>query len=75
MLLMKKGSLFATWQLLFTHLAKREDVLAMSKDLFEIVSSGAVKIPVHARIPLVEVGEAHRRLESRLTTGSTVLLP
>jgi NADPH2:quinone reductase len=75
MLLMKKGSLFATWQLLFTHLEKREDVLAMSEELFEVVSSGAVKIPIHTRMPLAEVAEAHRRLEARLTTGATVLLP
>jgi NADPH2:quinone reductase len=75
MLLMQKGSLFATWQLLFTHLAKREDVVAMSHDLFNVVASGAVKIPVHARLPLSEVAEAHRRLEARETTGSTVLLP
>jgi NADPH2:quinone reductase len=74
MLLMKKGSVFATWQLLFDHLAKREDVLAMSKELFEVVVSGAVKIPVHTRLPLVEVAEAHRRLEARETTGATVLL-
>lgn len=75
MLLMQKGSLFATWQLLFTHLAKREDVVAMSKELFEVVASGAVKVPVHTRMPLAEVAEAHRRLESRETTGATVLLP
>jgi len=75
MLLMRKGSLFATWQLLFTHLAKREDILAMSGELFHVVSSGAVKIPVHARLPLTEVAEAHRRLEARQTTGATVLLP
>jgi NADPH:quinone reductase len=75
MLLMKKGSLFATWQLLFAHLAKREDVLAMSEDLFNVVSSGAVKIPVHTRMPLADVAEAHRRLEARQTTGATVLLP
>lgn len=75
MLLMQKGSLFATWQLLFTHLMRREDVVAMSKELFEVVMSGAVKVPVHARVPLVDVAEAHRRLESRQTTGATVLLP
>lgn len=73
MLLMQKGSLFATWQLLFTHLAKREDVVAMSKELFEVVASGAVKVPVHSRVPLADVAEAHRRLESRETTGATVL--
>lgn len=75
MMLMKKGSLFATWQLLFDHLAKREDVLAMSEELFDVVASGAVKIPVHARLPLTDAAEAHRRLEARQTTGATVLLP
>lgn len=75
MLLMKKGSLFATWQLLFDHLRRREDLLAMSEDLFQVVSSGVVKIPIHARLPLAKVAEAHRRLEARQTTGSTILLP
>lgn len=74
-LLEKKGSLFATWQLLFAHLVKREDVLAISEELFDVVAGGAVKIPVHARMPLAEVAEAHRRLEARRTTGATVLLP
>ncbi|MGK9169580.1 quinone oxidoreductase [Inquilinus limosus] len=75
MLLMQKGSLFATWQLLFEHLKKREDVLAMSAELFQVVADGAVTIPVHARLPLAEAAEAHRRLEARQTTGATVLLP
>jgi NADPH2:quinone reductase len=75
MLLMEKGSLFVTWQLLFTHLARREDVLAMSRDLFDVVASGAVKVPIHARLPLAEAAEAHRRLAARETTGATVLLP
>jgi NADPH2:quinone reductase len=75
MLLMQKGSLFATWQLLFHHLLKREDVIGMSKDLFDVVTRGAVKIPVHTRLPLTQVAEAHRRLEGRETTGATVLLP
>jgi NADPH2:quinone reductase len=74
-LLMQKGSLFATWQLLFEHLRKREDVLAMSRDLFDVVAGGAVTVPVHARMPLAEAAEAHRRLEARETTGATVLLP
>jgi NADPH2:quinone reductase len=47
----------------------------MSKDLFDVVASGAVKIPVHARLPLSEAAEAHRRLEGRGTTGAMVLLP
>ncbi|WP_429913011.1 zinc-binding dehydrogenase [Inquilinus limosus] len=74
-LLMRKGSLFATWQLLFEHLKRREDVLAMSRELFDVVASGAVTVPVHARLPLAEAAEAHRRLEARETTGATVLLP
>lgn len=75
MMLMQKGSLFATSQLLFTHLARREDVLTMSEELFRVVASGAVKIPIHSRVPLADAAEAHRRLESRQTTGATVLLP
>lgn len=70
----RKGSLFATWQLLFTHLVRREDVVAMAGDLFAVVASGAVKIPVHARLPLDQAAEAHRRLEARETTGATILL-
>ena len=75
MLLMQKGSLFATWQLLFHHLAKREDVARHEPRTCSTSSpSGAVKIPVHTRLPLAEVAEAHRRLEARQTTGATVLI-
>jgi NADPH2:quinone reductase len=73
-LLMQKGSLFATSQLLFDHLANRKDVLAMSEELFKLVANGTVKTPVHSRLPLADVAEAHRRLESRQTTGSTILM-
>jgi len=75
MLLAEKGSLFATWQVLPTHLARRDDVLAMCQNLFDVVASGAVKIQIHARMPLAKAAEAHRRLEARQTTGATVLLP
>jgi NADPH2:quinone reductase len=75
MLLAKKGSLFATWQVLPTHLARREDVLSMSQDLFDVVASGAAKININWRMPLAEAAEAHRRLEARQTTGATILLP
>jgi NADPH2:quinone reductase len=75
MLLAEKGSLFATWPVLTMHLAKREDVLAMSHLLFEVVASGAVKIQIHARMPVTEAAEAQRRLEARETSGATVLLP
>jgi NADPH:quinone reductase len=75
MLLSQKGSLFATWPVLTLHLAKREDVLSMSQDLFEVVASGAVKIPAPARMKLIEAAQAHRKLEARQTTGAMVLLP
>lgn len=75
MVLVEKGALFATWQGLTTHLARREDVLAMSRDLFDVVAGGVVIINVHARLPLAEAAEAHRRLEARQTTGATVLIP
>lgn len=75
MLLAEKGSLYATWPLLPQHLSKREDVLAMSKDLFAVVASGAVKIPVPAKLPLADAALAHRRLETRQTSGAMVLVP
>ncbi|MFP3564531.1 quinone oxidoreductase family protein [Paraburkholderia sp. SIMBA_030] len=74
-LLAEKGSLFATWQVLPTHLATRDDVLANSQELFDVVASGAVKIHIRSRMPLAEAPEAHRRLEGRQTTGATVMFP
>ena len=75
MLLAEKGSLFATWPVLTIHPAKREDVLSMSQDLFDVIASGAVKIHIYARMPLAEAGEAHRRLDARQTARATLLLP
>jgi NADPH2:quinone reductase len=74
-LLAQKGSLFATRPTLFTHIAKRETLDEMAGDLFAVVRDGHVKIPVHARMPLRDAAEAHRALQSRATTGATVLLP
>lgn len=74
-LLGEKGSLFATFPILTEYLAKREDVLAMSDELFSVVLSGAVKIEVPTHMPLVEAAQAHGRLQARQTTGATVLLP
>lgn len=73
--LSQKGSLYATRPTLATHVATREDLLANVADLFEVVSSGVVKIPVNQRYPLADAADAHRDLEARRTTGSTVLLP
>jgi NADPH2:quinone reductase len=69
----QKGSLFFTRPTLVTYAGKRADLLAMAKDLFEVVRSGAVRIEVNQTYPLKDAAEAHRALQSRKTTGSTVL--
>ena len=74
-LLGPKGSLYLTRQTLFTHIATREATQAMADDLFTVVGSGAVKIRIDQRYPLADVAQAHRDLEARKTTGSTVLMP
>ena len=68
-----KGSLYVTRQTLFTHIATREACQQMADDLFEAVTSGKVKIRIDQRYPLEQVQQAHRDLEARKTTGSTVL--
>lgn len=73
--LSQKGSLYATRPTLFTHIATREALLANAADLFDAVSSGAVKIPINQRYKLADAQQAHRDLEARRTTGSTILLP
>ena len=72
---MLKGSLFLTRPSLMPYTAKREDLVATAKDLFDIVLSGKVKIEINQRYPLREAAQAHRDLEARKTTGSTILLP
>src|ERR1700734_2751579 len=74
-LLQFKGSLFATRPTLNTYGAKRSDILAMAEDLFTVVGSGAVKIPVNQKYLLKDAAKAHRDLESRATTGSSILIP
>ncbi|MCJ7830834.1 MAG: quinone oxidoreductase [Desulfobacterales bacterium] len=74
-LLAAKGSLFITRPSLVTYTAKREDLLAHARDLFEVVQTGAVKVEVYQTYPLAETAQAHRDLENRKTTGSTVLIP
>ncbi len=71
----QKGSLYVTRPTLMTYTAKREDLEASAKALFDVVLSGAVKIEVHQTYPLAEAAQAHRDLEGRKTTGSTILLP
>ena len=70
-----KGSLHLTRATLFTHIATRQSTQAMADELFAVVQSGAVKIRIDQRYPLAEVARAHRELEARNTTGSSVLIP
>lgn len=74
-LLAQKGSLFLTRPSLMNYTAKREDLLAHARDLFEVVTSGAVKIRIRQEYALRDAAQAHRDLEARKTTGSSILLP
>ncbi len=67
-----KGSLFLTRPTLNTYTASREDLLTASRELFEVVLSGAVKIAVNQSYKLRDAAQAHRDLQNRKTTGSTV---
>jgi NADPH:quinone reductase len=70
-----KGSLYVTRPTLFSYTATDEDFRATAQDLADIVSSGKVKIPVNQRYALADAQQAHRDLEARKTTGTTVLIP
>jgi len=72
-LLAQKGSLFLTRPTLFHYIAKREELEQSASELFGLVLDGKVKIEIGQRFALKDASEAHRALESRKTTGSTVL--
>ena len=74
-MLAQKGSLFVTRPTLVNYTATREDLLTAARELFAVVRVGAVKIKINQTYPLREAAQAHADLESRKTTGSTVLLP
>jgi NADPH2:quinone reductase len=74
-ILAAKGSLFLTRPSLLTYTEKREDLLAHARDLFDVVGKGAVKIEIGQTYPLAEAAQAHRDLEGRKTTGSTIMIP
>ena len=74
-ILQTKGSLFATRPTLNTYVARREDLVATAGDLFNVVRSGAVKIPVNQKYALKDAAKAHQDLEARETTGSSILIP
>jgi NADPH2:quinone reductase len=74
-MLASRGSLFFTRPSLMHYTAKREDLVSSARDLFDIVLSGKVKIEVRQRYALKDAVQAHRDLEARKTTGSTLLVP
>lgn len=74
-ILAAKGSLFLTRPTLNTYTAKRADLVATARDLFDVVRQGAVKIRVNQTFKLADAAAAHTALEARQTTGSTVLVP
>jgi NADPH2:quinone reductase len=73
LLLARKGSLFLTRPGVHDYVAARDDLETAASELFEMVVAGKVKVEVNQRFPLNEAAEAHRALESRKTSGSTIL--
>ena len=74
-ILTAKGSLFITRPTLLSYTGSTEDLRQSSEDLFKRVLDGDIRIEINQRCPLAEVQQAHRDLEARKTTGSSVLLP
>ena len=75
LLLAQKGSLFVTRPILDHYAGKRSDLLALGDELFGVVASGQVKIEINQAYALSDAAQAHRDLEARKTTGSTILVP
>jgi NADPH2:quinone reductase len=71
--LAQKGSLYLTRPTLYNYIATRAELEQSAAELFDVVSSGKVKIEIKQRFPLKDTAEAHRQLEARKTTGSTIL--
>ena len=74
-ILSAKGSLYVTRPTLDTHVGKRAELLAATEELFGHVLAGRIKIEPRQRYALKDAQQAHRDLESRKTTGSTILVP
>lgn len=73
--LAKRGSLYVTRPTLWSYVTNRAEVEAASQELFDLVIGGKIRIEVGQRFALEKAAEAHRALEGRTTTGSTVLVP
>ena len=73
LLLAQKGSLFLTRPTLFNYIAAREELERSASELFDMVAAGKIRIEIRQRFALRDAAEAHRALEARKTTGSTIL--
>jgi NADPH:quinone reductase len=73
--LAQKGSLFLTRPTLVHYAARREELLQRSRDLFEWIADGKLRIRMEYEFPLNKAAEAHRALEGRTTTGKVLLVP
>ncbi len=73
--LTKRGSLYLTRPTMFHYVAKPSELARGARELFAVVASGKVKVRICQTYPLAEAARAHRDLEARRTTGSTLLLP
>jgi len=74
-ILSQKGSLYVTRPTLATYSASRDALLSMSNEMFALVRAGRLKADVRQEFPLAQAADAHRALESRQTTGATLLIP
>ena len=75
LLLAQKGSLFITRPILAHYTTLRSELVALGSELFDVVVSGQVKIEINQTYALADAAQAHRDLEARKTTGSTILVP
>jgi NADPH2:quinone reductase len=73
--LLKAGSIFVTRPTLFDYVATPEEMRASAARVFEMVTSGKVQVQIGQRFPLIDAADAHRAIESRATSGSTILIP
>lgn len=74
-LLAQKGSLFVTRPTLFSYAATRPELLAMAKEMFDLMLAGKLRAEIHQTFPLARAADAHRALQGRATTGATLLIP
>ena len=71
----KRGSLYLTRPSLFHYITQRADLDAAARELFAVVKNKTVRVRIGQSYPLADAAEAHRDLEGRRTTGSTLLIP